>query len=79
MTDIRLIDSPLADTRSRRTELIERMANDLIRFEASYNEADAVRSLWATGKYETVDIMALVGDARMVAFQEIVAREMARP
>jgi len=79
MTELRLIDGPLADTRSPRNLLIERMANDLIRFDASYNEADAVRSLWATGKYETADIMALVGCARMVAFQEIVAREMMEP
>jgi hypothetical protein len=78
MTELRLIDGPLVDTRSRRTILLERMAKDLIRYEAAHTEADAIRSLFGRG-YAMADIVMLVDEARAIAFQEIVAAEMSKP
>lgn len=75
---IRLIDGPLTDARSRRTALVQRMAADLIRYDAAHNEADAIRSLFGRG-YSMADIVMLIDDARQVAAQEKVAAEMAKP
>lgn len=75
---VRLIDGPLTDARSRRTALVQRMAKDLVRYDAAQNEADAIRSLFGRG-YTMTDIVMLVDDARQVAMQEIVAAEMAKP
>jgi hypothetical protein len=66
------------DIRAHRTALIERMARDLVRYESAANEADAVRSLFGRG-YRMIDIAMLVGEAQMLAFQEIVAMEMGKP
>jgi len=72
---IRLLDGPLVDSRR---DLIERMAADLVRYEAHGNEPDAIRSLYGTRRYQMVDIVMLVDEARQVAMQEIVAAEMAK-
>lgn len=72
-----LIDGSLIDYRARRKALIERMAQDLVRYEAYQNEADAIRSLFGRG-YTMADIVMLVDDARALAFQDIVAKEMSR-
>jgi hypothetical protein len=72
-----LIEGSLLDARERRKDLVARMAADLIRYEAIGTEADAVRSLFGRG-YSTFDIGLLAGEARMLAFQEIVAREMSK-
>lgn len=74
--ELRLIDGPLVPV--RRTTLIERMAKDLIAYDAAQNEHDAIRSLFGRG-YSMVDIAMLVDEARQVAFQNIVAAEMAKP
>jgi hypothetical protein len=78
MNELRLIDGPLVDTRSRRTVLLERMAKDLIQYDAAQNEADAIRSLFGRG-YAMADIVMLIDEARAIAFQEIVAVEMSKP
>lgn len=61
-----------------RAELTEAMAKDLIRFGTANDERDAIRSLFGNG-YAMPDIIMLLDDARALAFQEIVAREMSRP
>jgi hypothetical protein len=75
--DLHLIDAPLMHYRTRRSELIAKMAKDLIRYEAYAYEPDAIRSLYGRG-YPMADIVMLVDEARMLAFQEIVAEEMGR-
>jgi len=73
----RLIDGPLVCAGSRR-ELVERMAADLIRFEAFADEREAIRSLYGAG-YLMVDIVMLIDDARQVAQTEVVAEAMSQP
>lgn len=68
-------NASLADLREARADLIQKMASDLIRFDALANEADSIRSLYGAG-YRSMDVMMLVPEARMMAFQEVVAREM---
>lgn len=58
--------------------LVDRMAADLIRFEATGTESDAIRSLMATRRYSYGDIATFVDDALATARQTIVAAEMAR-
>lgn len=75
---LRLVDGPIVDINARRSDLVARMAKDLIRFDAVANEADAIRSLFGNG-YGMGDIVMCVDDARQVAVQGIVAAEMAKP
>lgn len=71
--------SYLITTIERRQHTIRRMAELLVQSgEALACDRDAVRVLLAKG-YSTVDVAILAGEARMVAFQEIVAREMVKP
>jgi hypothetical protein len=73
----RLIDGPLIFAGSRR-ELVERMAADLIRFDAWHDEHEAIRSLYGHG-YPMVDIVMLIDDARQVAQTSVVAEAMSQP
>jgi hypothetical protein len=74
-----LIDGPIHTTIERRKATIERMAKVLATSgEGLQSDRDAVRILLAKG-YPTIDVAILAGEARMVAYQEIVAREMSRP
>ena len=59
-------------------DLIDRMAADLIRLEATGTESDAIRSLMCTRDYSSRDIATFVDDALAVARQAIVTAEMAR-
>lgn len=73
-----LIDGPLMTVIERRKALIERMAATLSEHpEGLASDRDAVRLLLAMG-YGTVNVAILAGEARMVAYQEIVAAEMAK-
>lgn len=63
---------------ARRKALVERMAKDLVHYDAAQNEQDAVRCLMARG-YSPFDVLHLVPEARALAFQEIVAVEMSKP
>lgn len=73
-----LVDGPLVLTIERRRDTIEQMAQHLIRSGENLTcDRDAVRVLLAKG-YPTIDVALLAGEARMVAFQDIVAREMAK-
>ena len=60
-----------------RKDLVEAMAADLVKYDAFRVEADAIRSLYGTRRYPIGDIMSCIDDARAVAFQDVVAREMA--
>lgn len=73
----RLIDGPLVPAGARR-ELVERMAADLIRFQAWHDEREAIRSLFGRG-YSMVDIVMLIDDARQAAQTEVVAEAMSQP
>lgn len=75
MDQARRLDDAVKVLAPRRRELVERMAKDLIRYESYVTEPDAIRSLFGRG-YSMPDIVMLIDDARMVAFQEIVAKEM---
>ena len=60
-----------------RQELVQRMAADLVKAGAApCVREDCVRALFYTASYHSVDIALLVDDARQVAVQEVVAREM---
>jgi hypothetical protein len=71
-----LVDGPLMTARERSNRVTERMAADLLRTNTVLNREDAVRMLRTAG-YSIFDVHLLVDDARAVAFQEIVAKEMA--
>lgn len=58
------------------TDIVAAMAADLTRFDAFTDEADAVRSLMATGRYGAFHILRFIDDARQLAMQGVVAREM---
>lgn len=70
-----LLDGPLMSAHQRRRQMIEQMAQDLIEADAMRDRDDAVSALRAKD-YPRFDIFAFVDEARAVAFQEIVAREM---
>lgn len=67
----RLIDA-------RRTDLVERMARDLVEADAFRVEYDAIMLLRFKG-YRPVDVFNLVPDARQAAMQSVVATEMGKP
>jgi hypothetical protein len=69
------LNASLADLREAQADLIQKMAADLIRFDALGNEADSIRSLYGAG-YSAMDVMMLIDDVRQVAVQTLVAREM---
>lgn len=73
-----IIDGPVLDHTARRRALVERMASDLVNHDAAQIERDAIRFLTSNG-YAASDVFMLVEDARAVAFQTIVAREMEKP
>lgn len=75
---LRLFNAAAGDHCLRRKAMVTRMAADLVKYQAAQNEADAIRSLFGRG-YTMADIVMLVDDARTLAFQEIVAAEMAKP
>lgn len=75
---LRLIDGPLVDVNSRRSDIVKRMAVDLVRFDAFRTEPDAIRSLHGA-RYSMGDIVMCVDDARQAAMSDVVAREMVEP
>jgi hypothetical protein len=70
-----LLDGPLMTAIERRRAVTERMAKDLTEAGALDSEQDAIRFLHSAG-YPMLDVALLAGEARMLAYQEIVAREM---
>lgn len=72
-----LLDGPLCSLIEARRGMIEAMARDLVRQGALGSDREAIMAL--TGRYRVFDVAMLAGEARMVAYQEIVAREMGQP
>lgn len=71
-----LVDGPRCETREA---LIQRMAADLIRFDAFRNRDDAVRSLMWRKDYSAFLVMRFADEARQIAVQDtLVAAEMAK-
>lgn len=71
-----LLDGPLMLAPERREKMTRNMAKDLVASGIGLTtDRDAIRYLLAKG-YHHIDVALLAGEARMVAFQEIVAREM---
>lgn len=68
----------LRDDPARREALVKRMAADLVAAKAFCSVADAIRLLMWKG-YRSVDIALLADDARQVAMQSVVAKEMMQP
>ena len=74
-----LIDGPLMLAIERKKAVTERMARDMTAAGAPLtSDRDAVRFLMKEG-YHYLDVALLAGAARMLAYQEIVAREMSEP
>jgi hypothetical protein len=73
-----LIDGPLLQAPERRAMLIEYMAADLLETGAFVDRSESEKQLHRDG-YLCLDVMILVDDARQVAMQEAVAREMSEP
>lgn len=69
-----LIDGALSLSGERR-DRAEKMVADLIRLDAYANEPDAIRALVGNG-YTTSEIFMLLDDARYLAQQELVGREI---
>jgi hypothetical protein len=79
---IYLIDAPLSPPQERRLQLVEAMANVLRQQRAYADRKDAIRALFWSGEFNSVDITHLVDDARQVAFQstvDVVAKELGEP
>lgn len=70
---LRLIEGGLVNV--ARDDIIKRMAADLVKYDAFRNKQDAVRCLMCRG-YPTFEIARLLEDARALAFQDVVAREI---
>ena len=71
-----LLDGPLMSTFERRKAMIDRMAKDLVADgHGLLTDRQAKAALSAQG-YNRIDVEILAGEARMVAFQNVVAREM---
>jgi hypothetical protein len=70
-----LLNGPIMTAPERREALLERMAKDIAAYHVCADRQDAVRVLHQLG-YDVTDIHVLVDDARQVAMQDIVAREM---
>lgn len=77
MSVVYLLDGPLMALIESRQALVEKMAQDLIREGALGSDQEASRALF--GKYRLLDVALLAGEARMLAYQEIVAKEMSKP
>lgn len=69
-----MLDS--ADAAARET-VVDRMAADLVEADAFANAADAIRLLMWKG-YGSHQVFTHADNARQVAMQSVVAREMAR-
>jgi hypothetical protein len=79
MIDSYLLEGSLSGLIERRPVMIERMAKTLVdNPEGLASENDAVRVLKWQG-YKAFDVSLLAGEARMVAYQTIVGREMSQP
>jgi len=63
---------------TRRSDVVSLMAADLIKHDAVGNENDAIRVLMWGGRYNAFDVALMVDDARQVAMQDVVAREMSK-
>lgn len=73
---LRLIEGGLVNV--AREETIKRMAADLVTYDAFRNKQDAVRCLMSRG-YRNIEVAMWMPDARALAFQDVVAREMVEP
>lgn len=71
---LRLIDGGLVNILRDRT--VNVLAADLVTYDAFRNKSDAVRCLLARG-HRSLDVARYLDDARQVAAQTAVAREMA--
>lgn len=70
-----LIDGPLSAPHESREDLVRRMAERLVTYDAYRNEGDAIRCLMMKG-FSPFEVMRFVDDARQVATQSVVAKEM---
>jgi hypothetical protein len=73
-----LIDGPLMTAPERREAMTERMAIILSAHQVYADRAASVHVLRAEG-FPMIDVHLMVDDARQVAMQEVVAREMMEP
>lgn len=74
-----LLSGSNAQAQQRRKDLAERMARDLLKApETLVDDCDAVRFLRCKG-YGHIDVAVAGVDARYLACQEIIAREISKP
>ena len=71
-----LLEAPLMACQQGRLALVERMANVLLMQGAYGSREDAVQALFWNGDFRSFEVARFVDDARQVAVQEMVAREM---
>ena len=79
MTDAYLMEGPLLCLADRRQAMVARMAETLKAAGCDLGCEDDVVHVLRTQGYSAIDVAILAGDARAVAFQDVVAREMAQP
>ncbi len=68
----RLVDGPVVEV--NRADRVAQMAKTLIELSTYADKDDAILSV--RGKFSAVEIMMMIDDARQVAMQHVVAREM---
>jgi hypothetical protein len=73
-----LLDGPLILAPERKQEMAEEMAALLLDANAYLDRGDAIRLLRAAD-YNALNVMLCVDDARHLAMQEIIAKEMSEP
>jgi hypothetical protein len=73
-----LIDGSLLTRANNRDEVVERMAACLVKYDAFRTKGDAVRTLLAK-RFPSLEVARYLDDARQLAMQSIVAREMSKP
>jgi hypothetical protein len=80
-----LVDGAVVHPTVSRSDVVKAMAARLVEKDAFRNEGDAIRCLmWRDPlnghtEFSPYDVMVLVDDARQLAMQEMVAREMGKP
>lgn len=73
-----LSHSHLMANPERRQRSLERMAADLVHHGIPENDREAVRLLCALNHHH-LEVAVLAGEARMLAYQNIVGEEMSKP
>lgn len=74
-----LLSGPDHQALARRQATLIRMKAHLVRYPNALGSDQAAIAMLVGNGFTTIDAAILAGEARMLAYQEIVAREMSKP